>query len=104
MYGKKKDSFACLALAEVALGKELEMKQSDWYLSKAKLEKVGCDSTWGQGNMAPSGVDVTKEGLCIPNGKLGPTKAGSVLRYDEKIVYDSNQFCIRYLVVVKMRT
>lgn len=91
----------CLALAEVALGKELKLKSADCYMTGAKLKTKGCNSTWGLGNATPSSY-VEYKGVSIPQGQLTDSKQNSVLRYDEKIVYDSDQFRIRYLVVCDM--
>jgi len=91
----------CFALAEVALGKESKRKQADYYISKKSLEKEGCESCWGMGNMTPSSYTTVND-VKIPTGKLKNSNVGSVLRYDEKIVYDTDQFMIKYLVVADM--
>jgi|SaaInlStandDraft_4_1057021.scaffolds.fasta_scaffold00672_2 predicted DNA-binding WGR domain protein len=96
------NGFACLALAEVALGDECKKTTSDFYMSKKKLDKDGYDSTWGQGNMTPSSETIL-DGITIPNGKLIKSNVNSVLRYDEKIVYDGDQFRLKYLVIIKTK-
>lgn len=97
-YGEK--NTICLALAEVALGKEAKRQNADYYASLT-IKKENCDSCWGQGQMAPESHVIIK-GVKIPNGKLKKTEINSVLRYDEKIVYDTDQFMIKYLVIAKM--
>lgn len=90
-----------LALAEVALGSELEKKTSDYYVSKTSLEKTGHQSCWGKGNMTPSEYS-DLDGMKVPTGALISSNCGSVLRYDEKIIYDSDQYRFRYLVIADM--
>lgn len=93
----------CFALAEVAMGNECEKLNSDYYVSKTKLEKTGHNSTWGIGNMTPSEYEfLGKNKIKVPVGKLVKSNRNSVLRYDEKIVYDSNQFCVKFMVIAHM--
>jgi len=91
----------CLALAEVALGNESKRQTSDYYITEDKLSKTGHDSTWGQGQMTPS-TYVTHQGVRIPQRKLTNSNVNTVLRYDEKIVYNKDKFDIKYLVVAEM--
>lgn len=90
-----------LALAEVALGNEAERITSDYYLSKASLLKTKHHSCWGIGQMTPSEYDEI-DGMKVPTGKLIKSNKNSVLRYDEKIIYDEKQYRFRYLVVADM--
>jgi predicted DNA-binding WGR domain protein len=93
-------STICFTLAEVALGKPSERVASDYYITKDSLKKEGCDSTWGRGRMTPSSYTEIN-GFKIPNGELVPSNINTVLQYDEKMIYDSNQFCMRYIVLAK---
>jgi poly [ADP-ribose] polymerase len=97
----KGSNTVCFALAEVVLGKESKRTKSDYYITKESLKKEGCDSTWGLGKMTPESF-VMVDGVKIPNGKLVPSNVSTVLQYDEKMMYDSNQFCIRYLAIVNV--
>lgn len=98
-YGKS--SRICLALAEVAMGNESERLNSDYYITKQSLESTGHHSTWGRGEMTPNKYEQIGN-VKVPVGSLSKSKAKSVLRYDEKIVYDINQFCIKFLVIADM--
>lgn len=91
----------CLALAEVAVGKQSEQLYSDYRICKDTLNRTGHDSTWGIGQKTPES-SVTIDGVKIPNGKLKESGKNASLRYDEKIVYDTDQFVIRYLVIAEM--
>jgi len=96
------NNYACLLLCEVALGKESKRTKSDYYITKESLKKEGCDSTWGMGTSTPSSSTIV-DGIAIPNGKLKKSDVNSVLLYDEFITYDSNQFNIKYMVIVKIQ-
>ena len=52
--------------------------------------------------MTPSSETIL-DGITIPNGKLIKSNVNSVLRYDEKIVYDGDQFRLKYLVIIKTK-
>lgn len=97
------DPVACLFLAEFALGKTSNRRNADYSISKDSLQKIGCDSTWGQGIRSPCGYETLADGTIVPNGKL--TSQGSSsnyqLQYDEFIVYDQSQLDLRYIVNVK---
>lgn len=93
----------CLTLAQVALGKEHKLKQGDWNMCTSRLNK-GCSSVWGMGVNTPSSEETLyEEDIIVPNGVLkakGPKDCALV--YDEKIVYDPDQFDLRFMVVVEM--
>ena len=91
---------ACLAIAEVPLGKISKRTQADYYITKKSLKKENCDSIQGLGQYSPSS-SVVVDNIIIPNGKLIDTKMKRSLLYDEFIVYDSNQQFIKYLILVK---
>jgi predicted DNA-binding WGR domain protein len=94
----------CLALAEVALGNESKRKTSDYTISKKSLEKEKCDSCWGMGQKTPSSFEDI-DGASIATGTLVNSKiSGASLLYDEKIVYDANQFYLKYLMVLEMNS
>jgi poly [ADP-ribose] polymerase len=95
------NNYACLLLCEVALGVESKRTTSDYYITKESLKKDGYDSTWGIGQMTPQ-ESINTNDIKIPIGKLNNSNIKSVLLYDEFIVYDSNQFNIKYIVIVKI--
>jgi hypothetical protein len=41
------------------------------------------------------------DGYTIPNGKLVSSNVNNVLQCDEKIICDSNQFCMKYILLAK---
>lgn len=94
------NNIACFALGEVALGKVSKRHQADYYVTKASLNKEGCHSIHGVGKTTPATMTEV-DGVKIPNGSLKPSRENSVLLYDEFVIYDSNQFKIKYLVITK---
>lgn len=98
----------CFTLAEVALGKQHQLKSSDSSLTGAALSSKGFHSTWGMGQSTPSNITDFKlhdseTPLGIPNHPLKPSSgSGYSLMYDEKIVYDQDQFDLRFLVIAEM--
>jgi predicted DNA-binding WGR domain protein len=96
------NNYACLLLCEVALGNASKRTHADYYITKESLKKEGFDSTWGMGTSAPV-ESTTIDGIKIPNGKLTKSDVNSILLYDEFITYDSNQFNIKYMVIVKIQ-
>jgi poly [ADP-ribose] polymerase len=93
---------AVLAIGEVALGEMLEQYHGDYTLSMDKLNKMKKQSTWARGASMPESMTVI-DGISIPNGKLkkNPTDKSYSLLYDEFIIYNANQYKIKYLIVVK---
>ena len=94
------NDIGCMLLGEVALGTMLEKDNADYYINKASLQKVGCDSTKGMGKWEPS-TSKTIKGVNIPNGPIKEVRKNASLRYNEFIVYDVNQVLIKYLIIVK---
>ena len=94
------DNIGCLLLCEVALGNCSKRTESDYYITKDELKKENCDSTWGRGRNTPRSY-VQHDSYKIPNGKLKATNLNTSLLYDEFIVYDTNQFKIKYMVLFK---
>jgi hypothetical protein len=57
---------------------------------------------WGLGVNTPSSRTLV-DGVYIPNGSLCISKNdGCQLMYDEKIVYDQEQFDMKYMVIANM--
>lgn len=98
------DKSIVLGIGEVELGKPLEQFSANYYLSQEYLDNLGRHSTWGKGQSSPGSI-TTIDGIQIPNGKL--KKSGSIdpeknpLLYDEFVIYNTNQYRFKYLMVVK---
>lgn len=98
--GKKE--IVCFTLAEVALGNEYKTVAAEPGLSHNNLRSRGYDSTWGLGRSTPSCTTVIDD-VSIPNGDLKRSiEKNASLFYDEKIVYQENQFNFRFLVLAEM--
>ena len=94
---------AVLAIAEVALGEMHEQYFGDCSLSQDKLKKLKKNSTWGKGVHCPSDSTVV-DNVIIPNGVIKKNvdkKSKYSLIYDEFVIYNTNQYKIKYLIVVK---
>lgn len=105
--------YACLALAEVAVGNMLELTNS-YNVTQEYLDEQKCHSTYGIGRYTPA-TNIVINDIIIPNGKLDERKYDTLqsktqmlvnnhglnLLYDEFIVYKSEQQVIKYLVIIK---
>jgi predicted DNA-binding WGR domain protein len=99
------DNTAVLAIGEVALGDIYEQYNSNYNLSQMSLDGLKKNSTRGIGQYTPENITmIDNNNVGIPNGKLkknnNKDKHFSLL-YDEFIIYNSNQYKIKYLIVVK---
>jgi poly [ADP-ribose] polymerase len=97
------NNFGVLAIAEVALGEMHEQFKGDSKLSHEKLKKIKKNSTWGIGEKGPSSTTII-DNIIIPNGKITKKTEKNItysLKYDEFIIYNTNQYKIKYLIVVK---
>ena len=65
-----------------------------------KLKKTNHDSTWGMGNTGPASFELCDD-VKLPNGKLKKIKKDCYLLYNEYIIYNTDQYKIRYIIVVK---
>lgn len=90
----------CLLIAEVAMGKICEKTQADSSLTRSSVEKMKCDSVKGVGKWAPKAC-TDLDGLLIPNHPIVEHKINTSLRYNEFIVYDTDQLIIKYVAIVK---
>ena len=91
----------CLLVAEVALGTQKQLTDAAPDITLAKLSQDKCHSTKGCGKWYPG--DTSKiNGVTIPNGQVvSSDDTKTTLRYNEHIVYNTEQQCIRYLILVK---
>ena len=108
------NNIAVLAIGEVALGEIHELYAGNGSISQKYLDKINKNSVKGMGVHSPSDGVIIGE-THIPNGKIkkvadilvnspagkpDPHKKYSLL-YDEYVIYNTNQYRIKYLVVVK---
>lgn len=95
------DDTICIALAEVLLGKPLELTNS-YNVTSSYLKTTRKDYTYGLGKRTPeSSINF---GKCkVPNGKLKYREniSNYYLQYDEKIIYSTEQYRMKYLLVLK---
>lgn len=98
-----RSEIVCFTLAEVALGNELRLRDSDSGLTWDNLRKKGdYHSTYGEGRNTPSTYE-SYDDISIPNGTLKESSdSRHRLIYDEKIVYHQEQFDLRYMVLAEM--
>jgi len=96
------NGIAVLAIGEVALGEMYDQYQSNYTLSQKILDGVKKNSTHGVGMSSPNSATTLSDGVIVPNGKLinSNDKKCSLL-YDEFIIYNTKQYKIKYLIVVK---
>lgn len=87
--GSKGKIKICLALAEVAVGMQTDSMHCD--------RKKG-DCCWAKG-ASPSSY-VKDRDVYIPSGPLVGTRGNTL--YDEKIIYDEDQYNFKYLVIATM--
>jgi predicted DNA-binding WGR domain protein len=90
----------CLILGEIALGKESTRTNADYRITPSSLKKEGMDSIKALGRWGP-GSTSDINGVQIPNGKTIDLTKNPNLRYNEYIVYNVDQICIKYLTVVE---
>ncbi|KAJ4458348.1 putative polymerase family [Paratrimastix pyriformis] len=88
-----------LLLCEVALGDLYERTAAE-YMDQAPAPYL---STWGRGTTIPdpAGEIIIEDGLKVPTGVPKDITLASSLRYNEFIVYNTDQVKIRYLVKLK---
>ena len=92
-----------MLLCEVALGDQLELKQSSYYANTERV-KAGKQSVKGLGRQAPdeAGAKEVPNGVKVPCGKIVKDDSdGRALAYNEFIVYDTSQIKMRYALKMK---
>lgn len=89
----------CLALAEVAVGEQKKCISENRY-NKENIKPY--DSVWGVGRNCPSSEELFED-IHVPTGKIdySPNK-NARLYYDEKIIYDQEQYTFRFMVIASM--
>jgi len=91
---------AVLTLCEVELGNMHELIDSDYNLTQSTLDRYGKNSTWGKGSYSPESCKKV-ENVLIPNGKLKHNPGHHYLQYDEFVIYNSDRYRMKYILVVK---
>lgn len=92
------NNHAVMMLAEVAIGKSNELKQSNYHADQLP---AGCLSTLGLGRTAPdpAGAEIILDGVKVPKGISKDSGISDTsLQYNEFIVYDVAQIRMRYLL------
>lgn len=93
------NNIGLIILAEVALGKMDERKQTDSSLPSTL--KKGCNSAHGIGRCKPSGGEYIEKDLFVPNGQEEIEINADYLSYNEFIVYNVNQVKLKYVLKIK---
>lgn len=96
--GKEK---GVMLLCDISLGNQLKCISSNSSLNKMYLNSKGYQSTWGQGENTVTEL-MQVDDYSIPSGKIVKSNIDSDLVYDEFIVYDTNQVCIKYLMIFSL--
>ncbi|MBA43111.1 MAG: hypothetical protein CMF62_03765 [Magnetococcales bacterium] len=99
------DNIGIIAVGEVALGDTLQRVNADYTINKKFLDDNKKHSTHGMGNYSPKedGKKMLRK-TTIPCGKLEKNKEQRYLWYDEFIIYDTSQYRLKYLMVLKNKT
>lgn len=95
------DNYACLMLADVALGNQYKLTNARYDIDKNVLSTLGFDSTYGMGGTTTKPKYKLEKNILVPAGDTVETTFNTSLLYDEFIVYDTKQINQKYLVIVK---
>jgi poly [ADP-ribose] polymerase len=94
--------FGMIAVGKVALGKTHELVNANYNVNKKMLDGLGKHSTHGMGNYSPLNSDTKKIGdTSMPCGKLTKNNQSRYLWYDEFVIYDTSQYSLEYLIILK---
>ena len=93
------NNIGLIILAEVALGKMDERKETDSSLPSTL--KKGCNSAHGIGRCKPGGGEYIEKDLFVPNGQEEIEINANNLSYNEFIVYNVNQVKLKYVLKIK---
>lgn len=102
-YTSYRNSFniGAMFICEVALGNQYKLVSSDYTLCENKMKSLNYDSTYGMGTYSPTYNII--DGVMIPLGPMLKKKDKQYnLMYDEFIVYNTNQFVLRYIILFKI--
>ncbi|KNC84415.1 hypothetical protein SARC_03377 [Sphaeroforma arctica JP610] len=98
-YGSK---YACMFLAEAALGTPHEITKDD---SSLRAAPAGSDSVHAVGRMTPGSwkpITLEKKQVTVPQSAPKDTKVDSSFYQDEFLVYSESQVRTRYLITLKL--
>ena len=101
-YGAK---YACMFLAEAALGSMYEVTEDGSHASRLKKAPEGYDSVHALGTSVPEewiDINVDEKNVKIGNGMKTEKNVKSSFYHDEFLVYDESQVRIRYVLSVKL--
>jgi poly [ADP-ribose] polymerase len=102
-YPNRADPYGLLILSEVAVGNAYHVKKADYMDAPPQF----CHSTEALGKQIPDAanhVALDEGGALMATGSLSPTgPSDSTLMYNETVVYDVDQVCMRYVVLVKFK-
>lgn len=93
------NNIGLIILAEVALGKMDERKETDSSLPSTL--KKGCNSAHGIGRCKPGGGEYIEKDLFVPNGQEEIEINANYLSYNEFIVYNVNQVKLKYVLKIR---
>jgi len=88
----------CIMFAEVIIGNSKRKLSADPFFEKCHLDNK-YNSVWGMGKITPKQGEYLGD-MYIPNGTLHKSDKNSVLHYDEKVIYDTKQYKIKYMVLL----
>jgi poly [ADP-ribose] polymerase len=96
------NNIGIIAVGEVALGDCHQKVYSDYNINKKYLNSIDKHSTHGMGLYSPNKNDEkTIRKTILPSGKLQKTNEQRYLWYDEFVIYDTSQYKLKYLLVLK---
>jgi len=96
------NKYACLSLSEVALGTQHMCTRAEYDIDGKKLEHLGCHSTYGMGKTTVDTKYKFDDRIVVPCGDICGTNIDTTLLYDEFIVYNVEQICQKYVIIVKV--
>lgn len=93
-------NIGAIFICEVALGNQYKLTTSDYTLCADKMKTLNYDSTHGIGTYSPNYNII--DGIKTPVGPMVKKDIQHNLMYDEFIVYNTNQFVLRYIILFKI--
>ena len=93
-------NIGAIFICEVALGRQHKLIYSDHTLCEKKIKELNYDSTHGIGIYTPNYIII--DNIKIPVGPMIKSEKRYELMYDEFIVYNTNQFVLRYIILFKI--
>ena len=93
-----------IAVGEICLGNSEDLYNSDYTLNSEKIKEKRKHSVHGMGKYTPESFKV-KNDVIIPNGKLklSSDSADCNLNYDEFVIYNTEQYKLKYLILLEKK-